>query len=693
MPFPRALPAALAIFVAGLVAAPSAAWAAATAWVGAPRAEARLITGVDGARPGEVIPAGLQFRLGEGWHAYWRTPGDAGIAPRIDWSASTNVEAVHIDWPAPQRLDIPGLQNAVYSGAFILPLSVMRRDPTAAAQLVLAVDYAICGKICVPAHADLSVAVPAGDGAPSAEAPALADARAMVPGGASQAGFVVDTTSTADAGQGRQLTLTIRSVNGPFLHPDLFVESASPGLPPAPAVLLGDEGRVATITAELPRDIGDHLTLTLVDGGRSAELPLDLSASDGSFGLRHLAAVMAVALLGGLILNVMPCVMPVLVIKLGSVLRHADRRRRDARLGFLATAAGIMASFLVLAAALIGLKSAGAEVGWGIQFQQPWFLAMLAVVTTLFAASLFDWLPIGLPRVLSRLPGPLGRGAHLDSFLAGIMSTLLATPCSAPFVGTAIGFALARGPLEILAVFVSLGLGMSLPLLLVAAVPGLVTRLPRPGAWMLYVRTVSGVLMLGTAGWLLFLLGAVTSPRAAVVAGVLLASLLTLRFAVVRRPDVGAYGAAATAVLAAGAVLVVVAAPAPRSEAHSADWVAFDPAAIDDAVAAGRTVLVDVTATWCLTCKLNELSTFDRKAVRDRLVDDRTLRMRADWSRPDARIATYLRSFGRFGIPFDVVYGPGQPQGLPLPELLTPGLLVSALDQSRVPSTKSAGMP
>ncbi|MCW6507846.1 cytochrome c biogenesis protein CcdA [Lichenifustis flavocetrariae] len=297
---------------------------------------------------------------------------------------------------------------AVYSGEFILPLTIERRDGNAGAHLALALDYAVCGKICVPVHADLSVSVPAGTGAPSAEALALDAARALVPEGASRAGFVIDTIRTEAAENGRRLSLVVRSPEKPFDHPDLFVGSASLGLPAPPAVVLSGDKKTADLSLSLPDDAGHHAMLTLVDAGRAAEIPFDLPITGGTTGFADLIVIMAIGLLGGLILNVMPCVLPVLAIKLSSVLRHADERRSDIRVGFLATAGGVVTSFLALAVGLIGLKAAGAQVGWGVQFQQPWFLATLAVVTTLFAVSLFDWLPIGLPPLPGRLPGPIG---------------------------------------------------------------------------------------------------------------------------------------------------------------------------------------------------------------------------------------------------------------------------------------------
>lgn len=679
----------LLVVCAGL--APPPAQAAASPWVGTSRASVRLVTGVDTLGPGAAaIPAGIEFQLGGGWHSYWRTPGDAGVPPRFDWAGSENVAAPVVAWPAPRRLEVAGLQNAVYTGHYVLPVAATRRDLSAGARLALSLDYAVCSQICVPVHADLSLDLRSGDGTVSAEAPLITAAHDRVPGVPDAAGFALRSIGLSRDGTAQTLTVIVDSDDRPFGAPDLFVEEGDGSLGPPARVTLDKADHAATFLTTVPDGV-DRPVVTLVDGNRAAAIAWPSPKTTERFPWT-LATMLAVALLGGLVLNLMPCVLPVLAIKLSSVTREPERGRPTIRLSFAATAAGILASFLGLAAVPIVLRRLGSTVGWGIQFQQPWFLAVLAVVTVLFAASLFDWLPIGLPAFAGRFTGR-GRGHSLiEPFLAGVVSTLLATPCSAPFVGTAVGFALAQGPVEIVAIFASLGLGMALPFLLIAAMPGLVAWLPRPGRWMLHLRKALGLLLLGTALWLASLLAAVTGSAATGAVLGLLLLLLLLRYAATRWPGAGAAGRFATLVTAVAVVLVGGLAPAASpATPRDAAWAAFDPDTVARAVANGRTVLVDVSATWCLTCKLNELSTLDTQAVRHRLSDSGVLRLQVDWSRPDPRISAYLESFGRFGIPFDAVYGPGRPAGEPLPELLTPATLLAALD--RAAGTDRVGTP
>jgi suppressor for copper-sensitivity B len=346
------------------------------------------------------------------------------------------------------------------------------------------------------------------------------------------------------------------------------------------------------------------------------------------------------------------------------------------RQGFLGTAIGIVLSFVALAGATIIAKATGAAVGWGVQFQDPLFLIFLVALLVLFACNLWDVFEVPLPRGVTAVAerGPLG------SVATGAFATLLATPCSAPFLGTALGFALAAGPLEIAAIFLALGIGMAAPYLLVAAVPALARALPRPGHWMVYLRRVLGLLLAGTALWLIAILSGELGPRPAIAVALLL-GFAALALAVLREP-VSRWILIVAAI--AGALFVPSLAPPLRvATAETAElWQRFDPAAIGGLVRDGHVVMVDVTADWCLTCKVNERLVLDASPVRDDLAKPGIVAMRADWTRPDPTIAGYLNRFGRYGIPFNAVYGPAAPGGVPLPELLTADAVTTALAEA-----------
>jgi suppressor for copper-sensitivity B len=683
----------LLVLSTGLIMSTGSARAAATDWVGDSRAAVRLITAADNVTADSTLEAGLEFRFAKGWHGYWRTPGDAGIPPAVDWTASENISNGKISWPAPHRLVIDALQNSVYENDVVLPVKLFLKHVQTNTQIKASITYAACSEVCVPLQADLTLALPTGAGGNSAQSGLISSAQRRVPGSPDAAG--VDVIGVRFAGPASKSTLVVdlKSRSGVFVQPDLLVEGAGDGIPPAPKVDLQDAGKAARLTVRLAAlpPAGHPLTLTLIDENRTAEftVPAAQQAIPESSSL-FFAALLS-ALLGGLILNLMPCVLPVLSIKLFAFTREAGGSLRDVRLGSAATASGIIFSFLLLAASLIGLKWSGATLGWGIQFQQPWFLAGMAVLTVLFAASFFEWLPIGLPNSIANVASKRSGGPMIESFLTGVFATLLATPCSAPFVGTAVGFALARGPSEILVIFVCLGLGMALPYWMAASFPGCVRWLPRPGPWMLVVRKFLGILLLGTAAWLTYVLWSTAGVWTAAVTAALLACLLGYR-ALISVPVMGQIASLASrrsGLITAGLVVVPLivsfsGAPPVSQAAAAQEWQAFDLDALPGLIAGGNTVLVDVTATWCLTCKVNDVRVLENAEVRSRLQQPHVIRMRADWSRPNPYIADYLHRFARYGIPFDVVYGPQQPDGEALPELLTTSALIRAIDQASV---------
>lgn len=683
----------LLLWSAGFIVANGSAQAAATDWVGDSRAAVRLITATDSVAADPTIDAGVEFRFAKGWHGYWRSPGDAGIPPTVDWSASDNISSGDISWPAPHRLVIEDLQNTVYEDDVILPVRFLLKKARGSARIKASITYAACSEVCVPLQAELVLPLPTGSGGISAHAGFIDDARKRVPDSPEAADIDVIGTHFAGTESKPTLVVDLKSRSGAFVEPDVFVEGAGNGIPPAPKVELEDAGKSVRLTVRLAAlpPVGPPLTVTLVDGARAAEFKVSTGQAISAHGSLFLAALLS-ALLGGLILNLMPCVLPVLSIKLFAFTRQAGGGLREVRLGSAATAAGITFSFMLLAACLVGLKWSGASLGWGIQFQQPWFLAGMAVLTVLFAASFFDWLPIGLPSSIANIASKRSGGPMIEAFLTGVFATLLATPCSAPFVGTAVGFALARGPSEIMAIFTCLGLGMALPYWMTALFPGFVRWLPRPGPWMLVVRKLLGILLLGTAAWLIFVLWSVAGAWTASVTTALLACLLGYRALI--RAHVGGQSASRasrrsgliTAGLVVAPLILSSFAVAPVSQpAVGTEWQAFDLDALPGLIADGNTVLVDVTATWCLTCRVNEVRVLENAEVRARLQQPHIIRMRADWSRPNPHIAGYLHRFARYGIPFDVVYGPRQPDGDALPELLTTSALLQAIDQASAP--------
>ena len=675
----------LAVLASGT--APAFAQDAVGSWSKAGPVEARLVSAVRGTGDLTALPLGLELRLEPGWKTYWRSPGDAGFAPRLDWSRSGNLGEAKLSYPAPHRFSVLGFETAGYDTAVLFPIQGMPATPGKPVDLALTAELLVCSEICVPQTLELALALPAGPAEPSEVANDVARAQALVPKGPN--GLLrIDSVQ----GKGTALEVEATAADG-FVSPDLFVETDPPLTFSAPKTVFSDNDRHVrlTLTVTDPQPgldlTGRALTLTLVDGDKAVEAPAMAVAGGAASvpGGAGLVAMLGVALLGGLILNLMPCVLPVLSLKLMSVVKHGGRAPAAVRAGFLASAAGILTSFLLMASVLVGIKAAGGAVGWGIQFQQPLFLVFMVVLVTLFSANLWGLFEVPLPRVLA---DRLGGDGLAGPFATGMFATLLATPCSAPFLGTAVGFALSKGPVEIYTIFATLGVGLALPYLAVAAWPRVAGWLPRPGRWMATLKTVLGFALMLTAIWLLSVLTAQIGEVAAATVGLLMAALVLALW--VGR---SARGAARIAGPALAGVLAVAAFAMPSAVGPSAGaapvvsdskarWVPFAEAMIREHVAAGRTVFVDVTADWCITCQANKKLVLNRGEVAQRMDDATVVAMRADWTRPDATIAKFLSDHGRYGIPFNIVYGPGAPDGITLPELLSEGAVLEALSKA-----------
>lgn len=615
--------------------------------------QAELFSPVTATGADTSVPAALRIRMEEGWKIYWRTPGDAGLPPSLDWSGSQNLSDAALSWPVPHRFTIFDIDNIGYKHEAIFPLDLALETAGAPVSLKLKLDLLVCADICVPETHELTFDLPAGETAPSAQADDYARAKAQLPIATHEGARFERIWLDYDSSNRAYIVAEMAVADQPDADTDLFIEHPAATVFGKPAQTYDAKtGKLllrAPVHSSEPLDKIEsalsegNLTLTYAQGyagvegtlplsPRPADAPAISSATAGGKIAAFDYKILLLALLGGLVLNLMPCVLPVLSLKILSVVSHGGKDSRKVIFrNFMASAAGILFSFWLIAGALVALKAAGETIGWGIQFQHPGFLVFLTVVVLVFAANMWGFYEIPLPRFITRhaTPKSSDEPTIAGHFLTGAFATLLATPCTAPFLGTAVGFALARGAFEIFTVFTFLGLGLAMPYILLAVSPRIFKYMPRPGAWMVRLRKVLALALVVTALWLCSILIAIT----------------------------------ATPAMAKG-------------------WEKFDQARIAPAVADGRTVFVDVTADWCLTCKANKRFVLERSEVQAALSAENVIRLQADWTQRDETIAAYLQSYGKYGIPFNIVYGPGAPEGIILPELLTQDAVTAALAEA-----------
>lgn len=604
---------------------------------------------------------GLKVDMDPGWHAYWRSPGETGLPPDLKVSASGS-GSTKIYWPLPERFSASGFETVGYRQSFIIPIIASGVDAADGTELAVSGTLYACSDMCVPFPVNVSAAAAAGstDGTETQE---IARWLARSPGGAGGSGIELQSVTQ----DGADLVAVFSSRAG-MSAPQAFLDM---GMEAFGSLKSLDVDAVGTATArfgiaslrQAPPDLAN--ARIVISDGRSAPI-------DTSFDLQHEAAtgILLVALIGGFILNAMPCVFPVLAIKLFLLVSTDGERLRRS---LLAMSAGVVTTFLVIGVLLAAAKGAGHVVGWGMQFQQPVFLAAMAVLLVGFGASMSGAFEVILPSsVATKVSSATDGSGAWKSFLQGMVLTLLATPCSAPFVGTAVGYGLSSGGYgDVLSVFAAMGVGMSAPFLLLAIFPKAISLLPRPGRWMERIKHGTGIAMFATAGWILFLVHSTGSTAALAVSLVVAAGALVAI-------------AAASWRMSAVQVVAILLAPAlflaPDLASSGIRWQKFEPARIETLVSQGQTVFVDISADWCLTCKVNERGVLAGEATR--AVLQKTVPMKGDWTRPDDEIARYLREHGRYGIPFYVVVGPGAPDGILLPELLTEEVVRQAVERA-----------
>lgn len=602
-------------------------WAAESGWLRSPQNDhASVRVRADTTAQGETRLL-IDVKLENGWKTYWRSPGEGGIAPSIAWKE--NSPAVNWFWPTPARFDVAGITTQGYHQRVTFPLRVQGKAP---ATLAGVLTLSTCSNVCLLTDYPFSVA-------PSSRDAGFAHDYAQAMGRIPLAQGLTDTLQ-ADARPGELIVTAQRSAG--WTDPALFLDSVGEVDFGKPHIRVDGDTMRATVPVHdswgegAPDLRGQPLTLVLADNevAQESELtPGDAPAAVG--GGLPLWQVVLMALAGGLILNLMPCVLPVLAMKLGSVLLVEDKSRRQVRRQFLASVVGILASFMALALLMTILRLSNQALGWGIQFQNPWFIGVMMLVMLAFSASLFGLFTFRLPASLTTKLATHGGNGLAGHFWQGAFATLLATPCSAPFLGTAVAVALTASLPTLWGLFLALGVGMSLPWLLVAMRPGLAQRLPRPGRWMNGLRRLLGLMMLGSAIWL--------------------ATLLL--------PHLGFSSSPA--------------------EKERVNWQPLSEQAITDALAQHKRVFIDVTAEWCITCKVNKYNVLTTPSVQEALGQPDVVALRGDWTLPSDEITAFLNARGQVAVPYNQIYGPGLPQGQTLPTLLTRDNLLKTLAEAK----------
>ena len=658
--------------------------------------KAELVADATAIVPGKPFTAGLLLHMAPGWHTYWRFPGDSGIPTELNWKLPTGWKSGEIQWPIPLKLTEPGeIEIYGYHGEVLLiqQITPPATVPQSSVTLTAKASWLVCEKICIPGSAELTLTLPVSSSAAPANQNLFARYRHLLP-----QNWPGNNARAQWSRSGSNLRVTVAS-GALSRYPSIAFYPI-----PGPNTVLGHpevESKAADkVVFKIPVESTDK-ALNATDGlvvfaselnaeDRAAwRVPEAVPVTPASQGLLTLFFF---GFLGGAILNLMPCVLPVISLKIFGFVQHAGQSRQKIFRNGLAFALGIFAWFLGLAAVLIALKSAGHQITWAFQFTNPYFVFVMSVVVLVFALNLFGVFEISLPQKANQsMVGLASAEGYAGSFLQGIFATLLATPCTAPYLGTALGFAFAQSATVIVAMFLSIAAGMALPYVLLCAQPGWLRFLPKPGSWMIYLKQFMGFLLLGTLIFLLYVIGAQRGLDGLIWASsfLLVVSIVCWMHGVFIVP---------TATLRKKAIAIVVmfalvigsgayfvgdkfAAATPATNTQSAgDWQPFSAGRLQSELDQGHPVFVDFTAAWCLNCKFNEGYVLEAAPVRQAFRRHGVTKLRADWTNGDPVITKFLQQFGRIGVPLYVLY-PGKSESpVVFPELLTKNMVIEKLE-------------
>ena len=676
--------------------------------------EAELVSEVNaaqaGAEGGSEFWVALRLRPDAEWHTYWRNPGDSGLATRLQWTLPEGVSAGEIHWPYPHREALGELTNYGYSGEtlHLVPIRLPADWPAGKpVELQARASWLVCRDICIPGDTELSLEVPTHSDANTPDpiwASFFAQTRAQLPVDVDwPARFTVSDPDISIAVDGVTVAADTEVDFFPFANDlvnhaaaqrfagdggdtlrwsqtlsDYFVEAPQPiegvlvihdGEPAHAYRIRATPGSVAPVEAAIN---GHSEASEAVPDGTDAR-PTDASTLGFFTGL-------VFAFLGGLVLNLMPCVFPVLSIKAVSLLESDEGRGGHLRHS-LAYTGGVLICFAILAGVLLGLRGGGDAVGWGFQLQQPLFVAALAYLFFAMALSLSGLVHFGT-RWMGVGQSLTTRGGLRGSFFTGVLAVVVASPCSAPFMGVALGYALTQPPAMALTVFLALGLGLASPFLLIGLVPALARLLPRPGAWMESFKQFMAFPLYLTVVWLLWVLGGLTDRSGMALAGI---GLVLVAFVAWLWHRPGPMALVFKLAAAAGAIAVLahplvrtVSPPSQAGAEQHAEWQAYSPERLSAARDSGQTVFVNFTADWCITCKVNERVALSSSRVKRAFTSDAVVYLKGDWTRSDPQITEMLERYGRSGVPLYLLFRNGGEAEV-LPQLLTPDIVIDSL--------------
>ena len=648
-------------------------------WIINDKSKVRLISSKTSSDNMDEIIIGLEYQLDPGWKTYWKSPGGGGFPQNIIWNNSTNINEIKIEWPTPKEFEILGLTSLGYEERVIFPLIIKLKDKKKLTYININTNYLVCETICIPGNANLFLEIKPGKANYTEFFYELEKSISALPiediALSSIYNFKTKVFKKFD-----EININISAeTNTGFINPDVFIHTPF-GLPVVKPINnysynLKKLSSSFTFNANQFANNSFPIEVIIKDKNHNFRFIKDITIEENLPQVNNsLFYVFLISLLGGFILNLMPCVFPVLSIKLLSVINNQSS---NIRLSFIYTAIGIISSFFLLAVFFLLLKQIGVSIAWGMQFQEPYFLLFILLILTIFCINTFGFFEIELPNFLknNRIYS-LGDNFFTKNFFNGFFATLLATPCTAPFVGSAITIAFTQTSTILFSIFIMMGLGMSIPYFLVSIFPSSILLLPKTGKWIVYVKYFLGILLFGTVIWVLNILYNFYNEFF-IIAFVIIAITLLLSF----KFNFFKFYTSLTAILIISLVPFINFFDQNKDKKFNKDWIDFKNVNIDNMLLNEEIIFVDVTADWCATCQFNKINILDRKNIKNIFKDNDIKLIRADWTKPDKNIDLFLKKFNKFGIPFNAFFSPTFPEGIIMSEILTEKEIIQSLEK------------
>ncbi len=613
---------------------------------------------------------GLEYEMDPGWKTYWKSPGDGGFAQNISWENSANINNLEVLWPTPEKFQILGLTSLGYENKVIFPLKLEINDESQNTFVNLQVNFLICKDICIPGDARVFLEIPSGNKELTDNFFIMERSLSFLPEHNFDSSYINNVNASIYKDNDNSLIKIIAETDKSFLNTNIFLHTPF-GLPVVKnSLVYSNNNKLITAEFKYAKDLISKeqfpIEIIVQDENHNFINMLDVQVKNISPPVKennNYIYFILISLLAGLILNVMPCVFPILSIKLMSVF---SSDQKNARVSFFTTAFGIIFSFILLGLVFLFLQYFKFSISWGMQFQQPYFLLFITLVIFLFMMNMFNQFEINLPSRVSNFSLLNNNNLYLKDFFNGFFATLMATPCSAPFVGTAITAAFTQNYLIGINIFLFMGIGMSSPYLLVATFPKLVNFLPKPGKWMIYVKYFLGFLLLATVIWLSNILLNFFSLSFLILSLIL---FLILSY----RKKIPYFQNIFTIVILLGIFYLPSVKSLQNNPALKYDerWLNFFEVDINQLVNKDEVIFLDITADWCATCQFNKVNIINSNKIIKLFEENNILLIRADWTRPNKKVNVFLEKYERFGIPFNAFFSKNFPNGILLSELLS----------------------